>query len=133
MIAVFVDTGAWFARFVASDLDHPAAHGWFDQNTRPLVTTDYVVDELLTLLKMRGEFSIALAVGPRLLCEDICDLIWVTPADFNTAWGIFSTHQDKGWSFNDCVSRVVIERLAIDTAVAFDSHFRQFGMVTVVP
>ena len=31
------------------------------------------------------------------------------------------------------VDTVVIERLSITTAFAFDEHFRQFGKVTVVP
>jgi len=49
------------------------------------------------------------------------------------AWQVFATYRDKGWSFTDCVSRVVIERLGIATAFAFDVHFRQFGTLTVVP
>jgi predicted nucleic acid-binding protein len=49
------------------------------------------------------------------------------------AWRVFSTYRDKGWSFTDCVSRVVMERLGITTAAAFDEHFHQFGMVAVVP
>jgi predicted nucleic acid-binding protein len=61
---IFVDTGAWFARFVPSDPDHPAARDWLDRDTKPLLTTDYIVDELLTLLKVRGEYLRALGVGP---------------------------------------------------------------------
>ena len=57
MNPIFVDTGAWFARFVPSDPDHAAARAWFDGNTNPLLTTDYILDELLTLLKVRGEFQ----------------------------------------------------------------------------
>src|SRR5208283_4183731 len=64
MTPIFVDIGAWFARFVPSDRDHPAAREWFEQNTHPLVTTDYVIDELLTVLKVRGEYQRALEVGP---------------------------------------------------------------------
>ena len=48
-------------------------------------------------------------------------------------WLAFSTFRDKDWSFTDCVSRVVMERLGITTEVAFDVHFRQFGNVAVVP
>jgi predicted nucleic acid-binding protein len=44
---IFVDTGAWFARFVPKDPDYPTARDWFDRNSRPLLTTDYFVDELL--------------------------------------------------------------------------------------
>ena len=40
MTPIFVDTGAWFARFVPTDRDHPAVRDWFEQNTHQLVTTD---------------------------------------------------------------------------------------------
>ncbi len=133
MNGAFVDTGAWFARFVPSDPDYPAACEWFDRNSQPLVTTDYVVDELLTLFKVRGEFARALEIGPLLLGGDICEWVWVTPVDVTNAWQVFATYLDKGWSFTDCISRVVMERLRIDTAVAFDDHFRQFGTVSVMP
>ncbi|MGA2706280.1 MAG: PIN domain-containing protein [Isosphaeraceae bacterium] len=133
MTSIFVDTGAWFARFVPSDRDHSAAREWFEQNTYPLITTDYVIDEVLTVLKVRGEYQRALEVGPSLFNGDVCDLEWVTQADVRDAWKIFSTYRDKGWSFTDCVSRVVMERLLITTAVAFDEHFHQFGTVNVVP
>ena len=129
----FVDTGAWFARFVPSDPDHAAARDWFARNTRPLVTTDYVVDELLTLLKVRGEYLRALEVGAALFAGDVCDLEWVTPADVGEARRVFSTYRDKGWSFTDCVSLAVMRRLGITVAATFDDHFRQFGTVEVVP
>ena len=118
MTPIFVDTGAWFARFVPTDADHLAARQWFDQNTDPLITTDYIIDELLTLLKVRNEYRRALEVGPSLFNGDVCDLAWVTQADVANAWRVFSTYQDKGWSFTDCVSRVMMERLGITTAVA---------------
>lgn len=63
---IFVDTGAWFAACVPNDPDHVAADAWLEANREPLVTTDYVVDELLTLLKMRGEYQRALWLGASL-------------------------------------------------------------------
>ena len=133
MSGIFVDTGAWFARFVPTDPDHPVAKVWLDHNTSQLITTDYIVDELLTLLKVRGEYQRALEVGPNLFGGTVCDLEWVTPADVDQAWRVFSSYHDKEWSFTDCVSRVVMQRLGITTAFAFDRHFREFGIVTVVP
>lgn len=133
MTPIFVDTGAWFARFVPSDRDHPAARDWFERNTYPLITSDYIIDELLTVLKARKEYQRALEVGPSLFNGNVCDLVWITQADVNNAWRVFSTYRDKEWSFTDCVSHVMMERLGITTAVAFDEHFREFGTVTVVP
>lgn len=52
---IFVDTSAWFASVVLSDTDHKTAFTWVVQNTQPLLTTDYVVDKTLTLLRSCGE------------------------------------------------------------------------------
>ena len=112
--------GALFARFVPSDIDHLALGEWFERNASPLLTTDYVIDEVLTVLKVRGEYERAVQVGPSLFNGEVCDLEWVTQNDVKTAWEAFSGYRDKGWSFTHCVSRVVMERLGIETAVAFD-------------
>lgn len=130
---IFVDTGAWFAAIVPGDPDHSAAYTWIQANDENLVTTDFVLDELLTLLKVRGEFARALRLGNEFRDRQVCQIEWVTPADFAAAWDVFSTYRDKGWSFTDCTSRVVMQRLAITTAFSFDGHFRQFGDVSIVP
>ena len=52
---VFVDTRAWFAAVVPSDANHPQAASWLAANSEVLITTDYVIDEILTLLRARGE------------------------------------------------------------------------------
>lgn len=130
---IFVDTGAWFAAFVPNDPDHAAADQWLNTNTEPLVTTDYVIDELLTLLKIRGEFDRALRLGESLLDESICKIGWITPEDVHSGWEVFRSYRDKGWSFTDCVSYAFMQRLAVPAAFSFDHHFRQFGTVSVVP
>ena len=84
-------------------------------------------------MKMRGEFQRALRLGASLFAEEIAQVARVLPDDIQRAWDIFRRYDDKGWSFTDCVSRVVMERLGIQRAFAFDDHFRQFGMVIVVP
>lgn len=130
---IFVDTGAWFAAMVPDDIDHAAAVAFLASNSDRLVTTDYVLDESLTLLKVRGEFERALVLGKQILENDICHLEWITKSDLHAAWLVFQQYRDKQWSFTDCISRVVMSRLGIDKAFAFDNHFRQFGTVTVVP
>ena len=130
---IFVDTGAWFAACVPGDADHQVARRWLTSNREPLVTTDYILDELLTLLKCRGEFRRAEQVGQPILDSVAAQLEWVTPVDVHAAWLMFCRFRDKGWSFTDCTSRAVMERLSINTAFTFDEHFRQFGNVTLVP
>lgn len=131
---IFVDTSAWFAASVPSDLNYRAACDFLAvANPQLLITTDYVLDEYLTLLKVRGEARRISVLGRRILEERVCQLIWVEKPDVYKAWSVFGTYRDKGWSFTDCVSRAVIERLEIAEAFAFDKHFREFGNVTVVP
>ncbi|HEX3999879.1 MAG TPA: PIN domain-containing protein [Pirellulales bacterium] len=54
---IFVDTGAWFAALVPDDAYHSAAAEFLRSNDEALVTTDYILDELLTLLKARGQLA----------------------------------------------------------------------------
>ena len=130
---IFVDTSAWFARCAARDVHHASARSFHQANRAPLVTTDYVVDETLTLFKCRGNQELAFRIGPKLLGGLLAELVHVTADDVAAAWQVFELHRDKAWSFTDCVSYVVMKRLAIGEALAFDDHFRQFGFVLVRP
>ena len=130
---IFVDTGAWFASVVPSDRDHAAASRWLSQNTEPLLTTDYVVDETLTLLKVRGQTTRSMVLGEQFFRGSLATVYYLTEADIRLTWQLFRQFSDKAWSFTDCSSKVVIDRLQLTRAFAFDHHFRQFGTVEVVP
>lgn len=130
---VFVDTGAWFALYVPDDPDHPAARTWFLSNEEPLVTTDFVVCETLTLLRARREPRRAIDFGRGLLEEQLADVHFGAPIQFRRAWILFQQTRACDWSFTDCLSKVVIDDLGVRRAFAFDGHFRQFGSVEVVP
>jgi len=130
---IFVDTSAWFATFVPWDADHQQASDWFRLNRDPLVTTDYVIDETLTLLRSRGERSRGLLLADDFFLGDLAEVHFLTADGIRAAVAVFRRFADKDWSFTDCTSKVVIERLGLTTAFAFDQHFRQFGTVTVVP
>lgn len=130
---IFGDTGGWFAAYVPGAKDHASARAWLAANAEPMVITDYVFDELMTLLKARGEGHRAYAIGRGFLDGEIAIIERVSTHDFMAAWAVFDRYRDKDWSFTDCVSRVVIERLGITRAFAFDEHFRQFGNLTVLP
>jgi predicted nucleic acid-binding protein len=130
---IFVDTGAWFASVVPSDRDHAAATRWLSQNTQPLITTNYIVDETLTLLKARGQTSRAIAMGEQFFRGTLATIYYLTEADILLSWQTFCQFYDKAWSFTDCTSKVFIDKLHLQQAFAFDHHFHQFGSVEVVP
>lgn len=130
---IFVDTGAWFAAVVPNDPSHGDVISVMEHYVDELVTTDYVLDETITLLARRGEAERAIRLGRRLLEEKVARLEWVNAPDAARALIIFERHARNGWSFTDCTSLVVMQRLAIEEAVALDHHFKQFGGITVVP
>jgi hypothetical protein len=129
---VFVDASAWFAFFVAADPNHDRVIRWHaGEHERP-VTTDFCVDETLTLLEARGELRRAVEAGRWLIEGNRAELHFVTPRQFHRAWILFQQRASAGWSFTDCTSKVVMDDLGIKTAVALDVHFQSFG-VAVVP
>lgn len=130
---IFVDTSFWFAAHVVEDLNYSRADALLAKPAHRLVTTDYVIDELLTLLLMRGHRPVAKMLGPLLFSERMAEIIWVDPADVASAWQIFDSFSDKAWSFTDCVSYAVMKRLGIQEAFALDDDFRQFGFLSVRP
>ena len=128
----FVDTSAWYALFVGSDSSHLAASRWMAENRGPLLTTDYVLDETLTLMRSKKQRDVAIEFGEYSF-NGLARLMFLSRQDIDAAWNVFCDFDDKDWSFTDCTSKVVIEQFGIETAFTFDHHFRQFGTVVVVP
>ena len=130
---IFVDTGILAAAFSRFDPDHSWARAFLFAPKNSLATSDYVIDETLTLLRSRGRGQAALRAGEELFSGRLLRLVYLQPADIREAWRVFTSFRDKDWSFTDCTSYVVMQRLGIAEAAAFDEHFRQFGFVTVLP
>jgi predicted nucleic acid-binding protein len=129
---IFVDTGAWFARFVPDDPKHNELIDWFAKNSVPLITTDYCIDETLTLLMVRNRPKLAIEAGDILFNELMAEIHFLDRSQIMRAWILFQQRISAGWSFTDCTSKIVIDDLGIKSTLAFDRHFHQFG-VSVLP
>jgi predicted nucleic acid-binding protein len=128
---MFVDTSAWFAAYVPTDPQYRIVRKALASADR-LVTTDYVLDETLTLLKARGHTDRARRFGTRIFDGTAAQLKYLTDEDVQQAWIIFSSYRDKQWSFTDCTSLVVMQRLDIKQAITLDQHFQQMPGISVV-
>ena len=115
-----------------SDPQHRAVREEIEAAPR-LVTTDYVIDETLTLLRARGHLQRALQLGALLWEGKISRLEYLQPADLERAWTIFSQFRDKAWSFTDCTSLAVMRRLGVTSAISLDAHFHQMPGITASP
>ena len=130
MNPVFVDTGYLLALEIANDQHHQAAvQHWQRVVTTlpPLMTTSYVFDEVVTFFNSQGHHAKAVQVGNDLLRSASLQLIHVDEGLFYEGWTYLQQHQDKDYSLTDCISFVVMQRLSISTAFAFDRHFVQAG------
>lgn len=130
---IFVDTGVWFASFVQEDPRHDSCRRLLEETAIQLLTTSFVFDELCTLLRARDYQDMAYRYCSSILSEAACRFHWISEEDIRDAWDIFQRFDDKRWSFTDCTSYAVMQRLGISEAFALDDHFRQFGFVTVRP
>lgn len=132
---ILVDTGAWFALTVREDPDHAAAVRFSSDNTEPLLTTDLVIVETMTLLRYRDRkrTGIASEVGDDLWEGRAAQLHLTTAEDIRRAREIFRTYDDKSFSFTDCASFAVMERLHLHRAFSFDAHFDQYPGIQRVP
>jgi predicted nucleic acid-binding protein len=129
---IFVDTSAWYAAYVPSDGNQERVAELLTMEDDVVVTTDFVVDETITLLLARGERRRAVKFGEDLLRTEICRLELVTLADLSLAYDLICRFDDKHWSFTDCTSFVVMRRLPNARALTLDNDFRQMPGIVVV-
>ena len=120
---IFVDTSAWFAFFVPTDPNHQRIREWIVAQGQPALTTDYCIDETLTLLAFRREQMRSIEAGRELFERGIARIHFVTPEQVSRAWIYFQQRAAAGWSFTDCTSLVAISELDIRKAAALHPHF----------
>ncbi|HEY88293.1 MAG TPA: PIN domain-containing protein [Thermoflexia bacterium] len=92
-----------------------------------LITTDYVLDETLTVLLYHSGRDAALTFGETVQRSRNTKLIHINAAAWDSAWQWFKKYTDKVWAFTDCTSFATMERLELVQAFAFDHHFEQAG------
>lgn len=123
MNGIFVDTGAWYALVDSDDADHKAAAAFLAANTMPLITTNFIFSETVTLIRYRIGHEAARSFGQKLQESSFVRVVGVTHADEERAWDIFSKYRDQDFSFVDCTSFAVMERMKLSTVFGFDRHF----------
>ncbi len=129
----FVDTGILYAAAVPNDVQNAVASSLLASCETKPVTTNFIVNELLTLLRSRrlsGRASIWLN---KVYDRGLIDIIGVSEDDYEKAMRVYRNYSDKQWSFTDCTSFALMQRLRVVDAFAFDDHFRQFGQFVVWP
>ena len=127
---LFVDTSGLYALLVKTDQQHGAAVTALRAArgiSRRCLTTDYVLDETTTLLKMRGHGHLVAPLLDATLDSQACRIIWMDPGRFDSTRRFLAKHNDQQYSFTDCFSFVVMSQCHLRDALTKDHHFRQAG------
>ncbi len=94
------------------------------------VTTDYVLDETLTLLRSRRSLGAAAAFIDKVRKSKSVRIFWIDEALFDKAIDMFLDSERRSWSFTDCTSFALMKEFSAKDAFAFDSHFEEAGLKT---
>jgi uncharacterized protein len=130
---IFIDTSAWYAAEVEDDVNHEAACKFLSNialgKHGVSITTDYVLDEALTLLRSRRDLASAIAFIDKIRKSKSVRVFWIDEGLFEKALIIFQKSSDKSWSFTDCTSFALMQELSVSEAFTFDKHFREAGFL----
>ena len=131
----FVDTSGFYALLVARDDGHQAASRLLaqarDKQAR-FVTTDYILDETITLLVARGLGHLVPDFLRATLHSAACHIEWTDPERFSSTAAFLAKHADHRWSFTDCLSFVVMKALRLRNALTKDAHFEEAGFTPLL-
>jgi len=127
---MFVDSSGLYALADRRDSSHAQVRervGKLLESGTGLVLTDYIVDEACTLAKVRAGSDAALRLLEIVERSRAIEMLWIGIEHFEAAKAFFRRHADHGYSFTDCTSFVVMDKLRIRDALTSDHHFAEAG------
>ncbi len=134
--SLFVDTSGWAAPLL-TNTDHYDEMMAFSQlivaQGRALITTNYVMAELVALLGARSHVSRRTLLDFVEQIRNSTQVVVIDQALDDVAWRMLRQHEDKDWSLTDAASFVVMRNLGITEAFSSDKHFGQAGFVCLPP
>lgn len=132
---IFADTSYWIAIINPDDDFHKAAMGLAPRiKGAIIVTSDWVLNELLTFFTNRGELLKQKALA---VCDKILENpnVIVEPASrnsFTEAVNKYQTELSKRYSFVDCTSFNIMRARDIQETLSSDTHFEQEGFTKLI-
>jgi uncharacterized protein len=127
---IFLDTSGFLALENKKDSLHTEAIEFRNSCLRDglaFITTDYILDETYSLIRFRAGHFLAVQFGEALRKSQFLRIEHITPEIIEQAWRLFKKYIDHDFSFTDCTSFIIMERLHIQTAFTFDHHFKEYG------
>jgi len=132
MTRLFADTSYYLALLSRNDEVHSQALKLTPDLTAPMVTTGFVLTELVDAMS-RAPWRPLAVEFVRGLCNDgRVDVVPASQQLFDAGLNLFAQRQDKDWSLTDCISFVVMRERGIADALTADRHFEQAGFNVLI-
>jgi predicted nucleic acid-binding protein len=134
MNSAFIDTSGWANIFDQRQPFHQTAIAAFQQlrqNRALLITSNYVIAELIALLQspMRIPRLQIFTIIDTIKATSYLDIIHIDAAIDTAAWNLCKSRIDKNWSLVNCTSFVLMKQQNIQIALTSDRHFEQAGFI----
>ena len=134
---LFVDTSGWGYFLDRKDPLHPKVVTLIKQaviRRRRLVTTNYIIHELVALLTSRYHLP-----RPQLIeaingikKDTSVEVVHIERALDDEAWALLEARLDKKWSLVDASSIIIMQRFGMTEALTTDPHFKQAGLIKLL-
>jgi hypothetical protein len=127
---ILLDTSGLVGLFDARDGRHAQARETWGRvlgAAEPMVVTDLVLVETISLLRRRASHAVALRAGDRLLSGQVAELVRTDPDLLERGWLLFRAYHDELLSLTDCVSFALMKERRITRAFTFDANFESAG------
>ncbi|MEX1111997.1 MAG: PIN domain-containing protein [Candidatus Andersenbacteria bacterium] len=134
-MSVFVDTSAFVALYYRHDAHAKSAKRVIEhlqQHNTPLVTSNYIIAESLTVISQRAGKKQAVSFGEYMVNDDFLTLR-IGKSTEQRAFILFSELAQKDVSFVDCTSFILCKDLGITQVFSFDQHFAKQGFKLLKP
>lgn len=135
MTRLFIDTWGWLTLHDKGEAQHTEARDFYRNFRRDggsIFTSDYILDETITLLFRRLHFTKAnnaLDKIEQAVRAGYLRLERITEARFEKAKGLRRKFRDKPLiSFTDLTSMVVMQDCSVTQILTEDEHFLHVGM-----
>ena len=131
---IFIDTGAFLARYLRKDQHHRSALSvWERLGSKPenCATSNFVLDETFTLLGRWAGHGFAVQRAKSVYASQALTILRPDREDEMKALQFFGKYADQHVSFTDCISFALMKRERIDRVFTFDRHFEFAGFQTI--
>lgn len=131
----FIDTWGFKAYIDSKETKHKSVKKYIEKiwnSKEPIITTDYIIDETITLLSYKLDYHKLKMFIEKLkssIENDFIKIIWITKDVFHEAIKFKLKYKDKlEISFTDMTSMIVMKNNNILDIITEDDHFKKIGL-----